>query len=128
MKHAEILKSMLLLLSLAIGSTVLFSGCGPSAPKLTSADMKAFEAASPELKQTWARAHAAAGTNDYALAILTLRSLIPQNLSVDQVEAVQNAIRTYNVKLVNAASRGDAAAQKGLEDLRSAGRPARSPQ
>ncbi len=122
------MKPPLALLLLALGSTVLFLACGPSAPKLTSADMKVFEAASPELKQSWARAQAAAGTNNYAMAILTLRSLLPQNLSVDQVEAVQNAIRTYNVKLVNAAGRGDVAAQKGLEDLRSAASSTRSPQ
>ena len=108
-----------LLLAIAFLWTALLSGCGPSAAKVTSADMKAFETAPAELQRTWARAHAAGRTNDYASAILSLRSLLGQNLSVGQVEAVQNAIRAYNVKLVSAADRGDAAAQRGLETLRS---------
>ncbi len=95
------------------------TGCGPAAPKVTSADMQAFQSATPELKQAWTRAHAAAATNDYGLAIVTLRSMIPQNLTVEQVEAVQNSMRAYNVKLMTAADRGDAAAQKAIEMLRS---------
>ncbi len=103
----------------------LLAGCGPSAPKVTSADMKTFESASPELKAVWTRAHAAARTNDYATAILALRSMVAQNLSVEQIEAVQNSIRAYNVKLMEAADRGDATAQKGLEAVRAGGRPER---
>jgi len=41
-------------------------------------------------------------------------------LSVEQVEAVQDAIRTYDAKLVTAASHGDLEAQKKLETLRAA--------
>src|SRR2546422_120065 len=110
-----------LVLSAAIGafSVALLCGCGRSASKMTSADMKAFNGATPELTQSWAAAQAAAGTNDYLFAILTLRSILRQNLSAAQLEAVQNAIQTYDAKLMKAADRGDATAQKTLETLRS---------
>jgi hypothetical protein len=100
-------------------AAALLCGCSEGSPKVTSADTKAFAAAAPELKQNWADARAAANTNDYASAILTLRSMLAQNLSVEQVVAVQNAMRTYSVKLMTAADRGDASAQKALETLRS---------
>ncbi len=112
------MRLFVLLFCIALPAGTFLTGCGPSAPKVTSEDMKAFEAAPRELKETWSRAHAAAKTNDYASAILTLRSLLAQKLSVEQIEAVQDAIRAYNVKLVTAADRGDVAAQKGLETLR----------
>ena len=118
------MKSFGVFFLVVVSLTTLVSGCGPGAPKVTSADMKTFETAPRELQETWARANAAGQTNDYVLAILTLRSLLTQKLSVDQVEAVQNAIRAYNVKLMAAADRGDAAAQKGLETLRAGAAPA----
>ena len=100
-------------------SALLLCGCGQGGRKLTSADIKAFEGASPELKQNWAQAQGAAGTNDYVVAILTLRSMLHQNLSKEQLEAVQNALSTYDAKLMKAADRGDPAAQRALETLRS---------
>jgi hypothetical protein len=105
------------LLALAL----LLSGCGPGAPKVTTADNKAFETASPELKQDWAQSQAAAGTNNYTVALVTLRSMLAQNLSIEQIEAVQNAMRACNAKLMKAVENGDPAAQKALEALKSSG-------
>jgi len=110
------MKKLILVFS---GFLLVLFGCGKSS-KLASADQKAFETAPPELKQSWAEAQAAAGTNDYVVAIVTLRSMLGQGLSVEQIEAVQDAIRTYDGKLVTAASHGDLEAQKKLETLRSA--------
>jgi hypothetical protein len=113
------MKNLILISSVSFLFAALLVGCGKSA-KLNSADQKAFADAAPELKQSWAEAQAAAGTNDYVLAIVTLRTMLGQGLSAPQVEAVQDAIRTYDGKLVTAASHGDLEAQKKLEDLRSA--------
>jgi hypothetical protein len=112
------MKNLILISSVSLFCALLF-GCGKG-PKLTAADQKAFANAAPEIKQSWAQAQAAAATNDYVLAMVTLRSMLGPALSVEQIEAVQNAIRTYDAKLVNAASHGDTEAQKQLETLRSA--------
>ncbi len=119
------MKSVTLMLLVCACSTLLVCGCGEGTPKVSSADMKAFDGAAPELKQAWAEAHAAAATNNYGSAIMKLRLMLPQNLSVEQVEAVQSALRAYNTKLMTAADK-DPAAKKVLDDLRAAGgRPSR---
>ena len=107
--------------SLAAVSTALFSGCGPGSPKVSPTDLKAFDSASPELKERWMQAQAAGGTNDYVQAILALRSLMPLNLSSDQRKAVENAISACDAKMMKAVERGDPAAQKALETLRAPG-------
>jgi hypothetical protein len=99
----------------------LLFGCGQSSSKLTSADLKTFDGATPQLKQNWAQAQAAAATNDYVQAIVTLRSMLSANLSKEQIEAVHNALSACDAKLMKAVNRGDAAAQKALETLRSPG-------
>ena len=99
-------------------------GCGEGQPKVTSADLKAFDGAAPELKQAWAEAHAAAATNNYGAAVMKLRSMLPHDLSVPQVETIQNAMRAYNLKLLAEADKGDPAALKALEEIRaSSARP-----
>lgn len=119
------MKARFLTLFSGLCALVWLCGCGEGAPKVTSADMKAFEGGAPELKQAWSEAHAAAATNNFEIAIGKLRSLLSQTLTVDQTEAVQNALRAYNTKLLIAADKGDAAAKKVLEELRATGgRPA----
>jgi hypothetical protein len=100
---------------------LLIAGCGPGGRKLTSADAKAFDGASPELKERWAKAQAAAATNDYVGSILTLRSMLSAGLSKPQIDAVQDALASYDAKLMKAVDKGDPAAQKALETLRSPG-------
>jgi hypothetical protein len=113
-----VMKNLILISSVSVFCALVF-GCGKG-PKLTAADQKAFANAAPDIKQSWVVAQAAAATNDYVQAILTLRSLLGPALSVEQIEAVQNAITAYDTKLVNAASHGDTEAQKQLDTLRSA--------
>lgn len=112
------LKSLILCASLAAVSTALFCGCGPGSPKVSSADLKAFDSASPELRERWTQAQAAARTNDYVQAILALRSLMPLNLSAEQRRAVDNAMGACDAKMMKAVEHGDPAAQKALETLR----------
>ena len=113
------MKSLLLLAVPVPLLLVLVCSCSPGGRKLTSADLKAFDGATPELKQSWTRSQATAATNDYVSAILTLRAMLHQNLSKEQLDAVQNALAAYDKKLMKAANRGDAATQKALETLSS---------
>src|SRR5437764_838029 len=104
------MKNLILLAFLSLFSAMLLCGCGQASRKLTSADLKAFDGAGADLKQSWARAQAAAATNDYVVAILTLRSMLHQDLSKQQLGAVQNALANYDAKLMKAVDRGDPAA------------------
>ena len=115
------MKKLISLLLFAVVSAVLFGGCGPGSAKVTAANKKAFDSATPELQRKWAQVQAAGATNDYVQAIVTLRSMLPQNLSKEQIEAVQNAISMYDANMMKAVNRGDAAAQKALEILSSPG-------
>ena len=115
------LKTLIQYASLAVVSTALFCGCGPGSSKVGSADLKAFDSASPELKELWQQSQAAAGTNDYVQAILALRALMPRDLSPEQRAAVETAMGAYDAKLARAAAHGDAEAQKALETLRAPG-------
>jgi len=115
------LKSFILFASLAVFFATLLCGYGQGTARLTPADLTAFDGAAPELIESWVQAQAAAGTNDYVRAILTLRSMMPRNLSGEQMKAVQNAIGACDAKLMKAANRGDSAALKAVETLRSPG-------
>lgn len=110
-------KSFLLSLTAAL-ATGLLSGCGDSSAKVSSADLKAFDSAPAEVKLAWTTALAASETNGYVLAVSTLRGLAGAGLPLEQLEAVQNAIRAVNTKLTEAVGRGDAAAVKAMEEIK----------
>ena len=94
----------------------LLCGCGKSGPK-AEVDPKAFDAAAPEIKQVWDQAIAAAASNDPASAIMTLRALSRQDISLPQRDAVHNALVAYESKLRENARKGDPAAAKAVKDL-----------
>lgn len=117
----DILRHMKLRLSFATLTVLLpllLGGCGESAPKLQKADLAAFDSAPPAVRQDWQKALSAAKTNNHLLAITTLRSLLQGELSVEQIEAVQNALRVSNMAVVQSADRGDAEAGKTLDALK----------
>jgi hypothetical protein len=119
--HMHPVNRFVLFAPIALFSIVLVNGCGPGGRKLTSADAKAFDNASPELKERWAKAQASIATNDYVGSIVTLRSMLSAGLSKPQIDAVQDALASYDAKLMKAVDHGDPAAQKALETLRSPG-------
>ena len=112
-------KNLVLLTSCAVCCAALIFGCGQSSSKLTSADLKAFDGATLQLKQNWAQAHAAGATNDYVQAIVTLRAMLLRDLSKEQVQAVKDALSAFDAKMMEAVDRGDPAAKKALETLSS---------
>ena len=119
LKSVKHLPNALVLCFSAIVVATVFAGCSKG-NKLSSADQSAFASATPELKQSWADAQAAAAANDHVKAILTLRAMINPALSPEQITAVHNAIEASDAVLMKAASHGDLEAQKKLETLRAA--------
>ena len=109
MKHASLYVPLLTLF-------VWLSGCGGTS---SSAHTKAFESASPELKESWAKVQTAEASKDYVTAIMTLRTMLPRDLTKEQRAAVENAMNNCDSRLTKAANGGDAAAQKALETLSS---------
>ena len=118
------MKIPLFLLATLIGAFFL-AGCGDDTPKLTGADLQAFDGAPAEVKAAWDQAVAKDKANDYAAAGAAYFSLLRQpGLSEAQLQAVRNAAAAMNQRLYAAAAQGDAAAQQAIQKLQS-GQPGR---
>ena len=87
----------------------------------------AFKNASPELKQDWDQAMKADQANDFLAANTNYVSLLNRQISPEQLLAVQSAVGALNARMQAAAAKGNAAAQKAIEDLKNLGaqRPGR---
>jgi hypothetical protein len=95
---------------------VALLGCKPTA---ASGD-KVFASASADAKGLWISATAAMKTNGYAVALLTLRELgAKPGLTEAQQKVVASYSTSINDQMYAAADKGDAAAKKALEELRS---------
>ena len=102
-----------------LAALLMLAGCGgDDSGKVTEANQKAFASAPEALQTQWKSALAASATNGYVSAITTLRAMTSQGLSIEQVEAVQAAMRAINGKLTTAIASGDAAALKAQEELK----------
>ena len=112
------MKNLITLLSAGTCAVALFAGCGDNSSKVTSATSKAFDSAPAEVQTAWRTALAASETNGYVLAVTTLRGLAGQQLSVEQVEAVQTAMRAVSAKLTASVQRGDAAAIAAEKEIK----------
>ncbi len=96
---------------------LLAVGCGKSA----SANAKAFDSASPEIKATWDKAQTAAKAKDYATALLTFQQLQARtDLTPDQIKAVGEAATAVSDQMYEASNKGDPAAEKAIETMRKA--------
>ena len=98
----------------------LLLGCGhqSGSQKLTDSELKALDAATPEIKQMWSAALEASKTNDYAGGMLLLNKLLTQDLSPAQREAVSKQSTALKQRLDAAVDKGDPEARKALEELR----------
>jgi len=86
-------------------------------------DLKAFDSAAAEVKEDWATALAAAQTNDYATAYLTLtRMQAQQQLTEAQYQALAAESTLVHTRMTDAAQKGDADALKAIQDIRAASR------
>jgi hypothetical protein len=106
-------------ISLAFAAVLLFGGCkkgnssGPAA-----AEIKAFDTASPEVKRVWQAALEADRTNGYAAALTLYYSMLRENLTPEQHDAVGRVSTSLKQRLSDAAQKGDAAAQAALQEFR----------
>lgn len=106
-------------ISLAFAAVLLCGGCKKnSATGPTTAEIKAFDKATPEVKQAWQAALQADGTNDYAGALTLYYSLLGQDLTPEQQEAVGRVSTSLKQRMSDAAQKGDPAAQAALQELR----------
>ena len=113
-------------LSLAIVAAMILGGCtkgdsrGPA-----PAEIKAFEAATPAVKQIWQAALEADRTNDFARGLGLYYSLLREDLTSEQHDAVGRLSTSLKQRLSDAAQKGDATAQAALQELRqrTPGRP-----
>jgi hypothetical protein len=104
---------------LSILVVLLLPACSRSGGSgLTARETQAFDKASPELKQSWTAALAAAKTNDYVGAQTLLYGLLGQQLTPEQQQAVQDEITVVKDNLTAAVQKGDPAAQAALQQLR----------
>lgn len=101
-------------------ATLLFNGCGDNGFSLSKKDLAAFKDAKPELKQLWEAGLKADRANDYVAAGNNFRALMTNEITADQLVAVQTALGGLNIRLNEAAAKGDAAAQQALEAAKAA--------
>lgn len=96
---------------------LLCAGCGPKTPKLTSDEMKAFESAPAEVKQTWEKALAADKANDYVNAQNLLDSLQQMPLNEAQSNALTSENAAFSYRVLQAAEKNDPAAVKAVLEI-----------
>jgi hypothetical protein len=104
---------------------LLSAGCAPKAPTLSSSDMKAFDSASADVKQTWEKALAADKANDYLNAQNLLDSLAKMPLSADQSNALVVESGTFGARLWQAAEKNDPVAVKAVQEINKSRRTTR---
>lgn len=103
-------------LGLLLGTIgLLLTGCNRDPYALSASDQAAFKDATPELRQLWEAARKADQADDFGTASANYRNLLRQNLTTDQLIAVQNAVGGFNYRLNDAADKGNKAAQQALE-------------
>jgi hypothetical protein len=98
----------------------LMTGCGrqkvPS--DLSSSDKQAFDSAPAEIKQVWIKGLEAVNTNDYAMAQNLFYSLLSQDLSPAQKQAVTKETTIVMDRLYSGVEKGDPTALKAMEEMR----------
>lgn len=112
------MKKPLIHLFLLVSACVLLWGCGNDAYSLSKQDLAAFKDAAPEIKRTWEQALKADKANDYLTASTNYRSVLGQQITAEQLLAVQTALGGMNYRMNEAAAKGDAAAQKAITTLK----------
>ena len=108
-------------LVLVVGCCFLLSACGKKDPAnaVTAEDMRAFDGATPEVKQLWTGALESAKTNGYVDCQNQLNLLLQAELTPEQRGAALREGRTMGDKLMAAADKGDPAAKEALQQLQS---------
>ncbi len=106
-------------LPMAVLALALFvtAGCGHKTATLSEADLKVFDSAPAEVKQTWEKALAADKANDYLTTQNLLDSLGKMQLTDAQNNALQSEIGSFSLRLWQAAEKNDPAATKAVQEI-----------
>ena len=104
-----------LILTCGLVACILIAGCGDEPYTLSREDRAAFKNAPPEVMQLWEEGLKADKANDYLTAGNNYRALLTNGITPEQMAAVQTALGGLNIRLNEAAAKGDAAAKKALE-------------
>jgi hypothetical protein len=111
----------LVLFSLCVG----LSGCGDASYRLSATDKAAFKDASAEMKRAWEDGLKADQANNYLAGNTNFCFLLSQNLTTEQLVAVQSALGGLNLRMNEAAAKGDDAALKAAAALKNVHAPHR---
>jgi len=99
------------------------AGCNQEAARQMVADTKAFESASPVIKDDWAKTLAAVSSRDYSTAIISCRKLQAlTELTPEQRVAVNKTLAAVSQQMTAAAAKGDPDAIKAIQEMRKQGR------
>lgn len=101
---------------IVIACALVLTGCGKKGT--TTVNPKAFDQAPPDVKQFWDAAQAADKTNNYAAGQTLYYSLLRQNITPEQKQAVTEALTGLTDRFNKALDAGDPAAQEALKELR----------
>ena len=104
--------------SLAFATVLLLGGCKKGNSSDPAAAIKAFDTASPEVKRVWQVALEADRTNAYAAALTLYYSMLREDLTPEQRDAVGRVSTSLKQRLSDAAQKGDAAALAAQQELR----------
>jgi hypothetical protein len=96
---------------------LLSAGCGPKGPALSSGDLKAFDSASPEVKQAWEKVLATDKANDYLTTQNLLDSLRQMPMDAGQSNAVEAESAAFGARLWQAAEKNEPTAVKAVQAI-----------
>jgi hypothetical protein len=102
-----------------VSCSFVLSACSRNDPAntVTAEDKRAFDSASPEVKQLWTGALESAKTNGYVDCQNQLNLLLQADITPEQKAAALREGRTMSDKLMAAADKGDPAAKEALQQL-----------
>lgn len=113
------IKHLLWLFSVCGVALLVVSGCSKSAAPDPGQPANAFQSATIQNQADWGLALEAAKTNDFVVAMLTLRKLQGQaDLTPEQRAAVSGKMTEVNDQLAAAVQKGDPNATKAMEEIR----------
>jgi hypothetical protein len=113
---------LIISLVLVLGALAVLPGAGCSksntAAKVTSADAKAFDSATPEVKDAWTKLLAADAANKYSDAVTLIKSLKNMQMTDQQADALGKETMSFCQRMSDAAKANDPEAIKGDALLR----------
>lgn len=112
------MKRKIITLASAILAGTFFAGCGNDTPKLSAQEKALFENSTPEIKQIFENGLVADKAGNYLSAYTNYQDLMFQQLTTEQVIAMQTAMRSLNQRIYDAAAKGDAGAKAAMEYMK----------